>query len=68
LLTTQQNRLFKQKAGEFVTTVKGSAFTDITGGILQAKAMFSFETLVLKKSSKAKGQILLSKGSVSCNS
>jgi hypothetical protein len=68
LVTTQQNRLFKQEVDEFVTTIKGSAFTDITGGILQAKAMFSFETLVLKKPSKAKAQILLSKGSVSWNS
>lgn len=35
-VTNQQKRLFKQKVDEFVATVKGSAFTDITGGILQA--------------------------------
>lgn len=35
-VTNQQKRLFKQKVDEFVDTVKGSAFTDITGGILQA--------------------------------
>jgi hypothetical protein len=35
-VTNQQKRLFKQKVDEFIATVKGSAFTDITGGILQA--------------------------------
>ena len=35
-VTNQQKRLFKEKVDEFVATVKGSAFTDITGGILQA--------------------------------
>jgi hypothetical protein len=35
-VTNQQKRLFKQKVDKFVATVKGSAFTDITGGILQA--------------------------------
>jgi hypothetical protein len=35
-VTNQQKRLFKQKVDEFVATVKGSAYTDITGGIMQA--------------------------------
>jgi len=35
-VTNQQKRLFKQKIDEFVSNTKGSAFTDITGGILQA--------------------------------
>ncbi|UCF73200.1 MAG: VWA domain-containing protein [Deltaproteobacteria bacterium] len=35
-VTNQQKRLFKQKIDGFFATVKGSAFTDITGGVLQA--------------------------------
>jgi len=35
-VTNQQKRLFKQKVDEFVAAVKGSAYTDITGGIMQA--------------------------------
>jgi hypothetical protein len=35
-VTNQQKRLFKQKVDNFVATVKGSAYTDITGGVLQA--------------------------------
>jgi len=36
-VTNKQKRLFKQRVDEFVASVKkGSAFTDITGGILQA--------------------------------
>lgn len=35
-VTNQQKRLFKQKIDGFFATVKGTAFTDITGGILQA--------------------------------
>jgi hypothetical protein len=36
-VTNKQKRLFKQKFDSFVTSVKkGSAYTDITGGILQA--------------------------------
>lgn len=36
-VTNKQKRLFKQKIDKFVASVKkGSAFTDITGGILQA--------------------------------
>jgi len=35
-VTNQQKRLFKQKTDGFFATVKGSAFTDITGGVLQA--------------------------------
>jgi len=35
-VTNQQKRLFKQKVDEFVGKVKGSAYTDITGGVLQA--------------------------------
>jgi hypothetical protein len=35
-MTNQQKRLFKQKVDEFVARVKGSAYTDITGGVLQA--------------------------------
>lgn len=31
----QQKRVFRQKIDTFVKTVKGSAYTDITGGILQ---------------------------------
>ena len=31
----QQKRVFRQKIDKFVKTVKGSAYTDITGGILQ---------------------------------
>ena len=35
-MTNQQKRLFKQKVDEFVARAKGSAYTDITGGVLQA--------------------------------
>lgn len=35
-VANQQKRLFKQKMDEFVSTVRGSAFTDITGGVLQS--------------------------------
>ncbi|UCE83717.1 MAG: VWA domain-containing protein [Deltaproteobacteria bacterium] len=35
-VANQQKRLFKEKVDEFVTTAKGSAFTDITGGVLQS--------------------------------
>jgi hypothetical protein len=36
-VTNQQKRLFKQRVDKFVASVKkGSAYTDITGGILQA--------------------------------
>ncbi len=35
-MTNKQKRLFKQKVDEFVAKVKGSAYTDITGGVLQA--------------------------------
>ncbi|HUT69178.1 MAG TPA: hypothetical protein VMW89_00760 [Desulfatiglandales bacterium] len=35
-VTNQQKRLFKQKVDDFVAAVKGSAYTDITGGVLQA--------------------------------
>ncbi len=34
--TNQQKRAFRTKLDRFVTTVKGSRHTDITGGILQA--------------------------------
>ena len=34
-MTNQQKRVFREKIDKFVKTVKGSAFTDITGGILQ---------------------------------
>ncbi|GMR16019.1 MAG: hypothetical protein BMS9Abin31_0319 [Gammaproteobacteria bacterium] len=33
--TNQQKRVFRQKIDKFVKAVKGSAYTDITGGILQ---------------------------------
>ncbi|MFK5913909.1 MAG: VWA domain-containing protein [Woeseiaceae bacterium] len=35
-MTNQQKRVFREKIDKFVKTVKGSAYTDITGGILQA--------------------------------
>jgi hypothetical protein len=35
-VANQQKRLFKQKVDEFVQTAKGSAYTDITGGVLQS--------------------------------
>jgi len=35
-MTNQQKRLFKQKVDGFVAKAKGSAYTDITGGVLQA--------------------------------
>jgi hypothetical protein len=35
-VSNQQKRLFKKKVDDFVSTVKGSAYTDITGGVLQA--------------------------------
>jgi hypothetical protein len=35
-VANQQKRLFKQKMEEFVSTAKGSAYTDITGGVLQS--------------------------------
>ena len=34
-MANQQKRVFREKIDKFVKTVKGSAFTDITGGILQ---------------------------------
>ena len=34
-MTNQQKRVFREKINNFVKTVKGSAYTDITGGILQ---------------------------------
>ena len=35
-VANQQKRLFKQKIDDFVKTAKGSAYTDITGGVLQS--------------------------------
>lgn len=35
-VANQQKRLFKQKIDNFVHTAKGSAYTDITGGVLQS--------------------------------
>lgn len=35
-VANQQKRLFKQKIDKFVQTAKGSAYTDITGGVLQS--------------------------------
>ncbi len=35
-VANQQKRLFKQKVDVFVKTAKGSAYTDITGGVLQS--------------------------------
>jgi hypothetical protein len=35
-VSNKQKRLFKQKIDDFVATVKGSSYTDITGGIVQA--------------------------------
>lgn len=34
-MSNQQKRVFREKIDNFVKTVKGSAYTDITGGILQ---------------------------------
>jgi len=34
-MTNQQKRVFREKISKFVKSVKGSAYTDITGGILQ---------------------------------
>lgn len=34
-MTNQQKRVFREQIDKFVKTVKGSAYTDITGGILQ---------------------------------
>ena len=35
-VANQQKRLFKQKVNDFVNTARGSAYTDITGGVLQS--------------------------------
>ena len=35
-VANQQKRLFKQQIDDFVQTAKGSAYTDITGGVLQS--------------------------------
>ncbi len=35
-VANQQKRLFKQQIDNFVQTAKGSAYTDITGGVLQS--------------------------------
>lgn len=35
-VANQQKRLFKQKMDDFVKTARGSAYTDITGGVLQS--------------------------------
>jgi hypothetical protein len=42
-VSNQQKREFKQRVDSFVKEVKGAAYTDITGGILQA-AEFLYET------------------------
>ena len=42
-VSNQQKREFKQSVDSFVKEVKGAAYTDITGGILQA-AEFLYET------------------------
>ena len=42
-VSNQQKREFKQNIDSFVKEVKGAAYTDITGGILQA-AEFLYET------------------------
>jgi len=34
-MTNQQKRVFREKINKFIKSVKGSAYTDITGGILQ---------------------------------
>ncbi len=34
-MANQQKRVFREKIDKFIKTVKGSAYTDITGGILQ---------------------------------
>ena len=34
-MTNQQKRVFREKIDKFIKNVKGSAYTDITGGILQ---------------------------------
>jgi len=34
--TNQQKRQFRERVDEFIKTVRGSKFTDITGGLLQA--------------------------------
>ena len=34
--TNQQKRAFRRELDRFITTVKGSGYTDITGGLLQA--------------------------------
>ena len=34
-MTNQQKRVFREKIDKFIKVVKGSAYTDITGGILQ---------------------------------
>ncbi len=35
-VANQQKRLFKQKVDKFVRSARGSAYTDITGGVLQS--------------------------------
>jgi len=35
-VANQQKRLFKQRVDKFVNTARGSAYTDITGGVLQS--------------------------------
>ena len=35
-VANQQKRLFKQNVNDFVNTARGSAYTDITGGVLQS--------------------------------
>ncbi len=35
-VANEQKRVFRQKVDDFVTRVKGSPYTDITGGVLQA--------------------------------
>ncbi len=42
-VSNQQKRDFKENIDKFVKTVKGAAYTDITGGILQA-AEYLYET------------------------
>mgnify|MGYP001828945565 CR=1 FL=1 len=35
-MATKQKRLFKEKVDQFIVQSKGSAYTDITGGVIQA--------------------------------
>ncbi len=64
-MTNQQKRVFREKIDKFIKVVKGSAYTDITGGILQGieflnEAETGHNTILIFSDLKESSAILLS--------